>query len=324
MFRFSDNYLQGSQNKRSRRRGWRLFGTVKVDILALVTITSLFINAAVIHAQQLFVSSFNNSLVLTYDGTTGAFIDTLVAEGLPLPTGLVFGPDGNLYIADISFDVVEQYNFEAMQLFEFVMAGSGGLNRPIGLVFGPDGNLYVSSEGADQVLRYNGTTGEFMDVFVPAGSGGLIYPQGLVFGSDGNLYVSSNSTEGAEVLRYDGTSGAFMNAFVSAGSGGLEDPEGLVFDNDGNLCVRSSKTNEVLRYDGLTGAFIDAFVTAGSGGLDGPAFLVFSEPPGPSDMEGKGGGCSVASAGAPVSAPLYLLVPALFVIIRRVLRALRG
>jgi len=276
MFRFSDNYLQGSQNKRSRRRGWRLFGTVKVDILALVTITSLFINAAVIHAQQLFVSSFNNSLVLTYDGTTGAFIDTLVAEGLPLPTGLVFGPDGNLYIADISFDVVEQYNFEAMQLFEFVMAGSGGLNRPIGLVFGPDGNLYVSSEGTDQVLRYNGTTGEFMDVFVPAGSGGLIDPQGLVFGSDGNLYVSSFGT------------------------------------------------NQVLRYDGETGAFIDAFVTAGSGGLDGPAFLVFSEPPGPSDMEGKGGGCSVASAGAPVSAPLYLLVPALFVIIRRVLRALRG
>ena len=85
------------------------------------------------------------------------------------------------------------------------------------------------------------------------------------------------------------------------------------------LFVTSFNSNEVLRYDGTTGAFIDAFVTAGSGGLDLPSFLIFFEP-----STGGGGGCSVASAGAPVSVPLYLFVPLLFVIVRRALRVLRG
>jgi len=94
-----------------------------------------------------------------------------------------------------------------------------------------------------------------------------------------------------------------------------------VFGPDGNLYVSSEVTDEVLRYNGETGNFIDAFVTAGSGGLAGPFFLIFFEAP---IINGGGGGCSLASAGAPVSLPLYLLAPVLFVIIRRVLRVLRG
>ncbi len=50
-------------------------------------------------------------------------------------------------------------------------------------------------------------------------------------------------------------------------------------------------------------------------------YVESSEPP--TSIEGRGGGCSFASVGAPVSLPLYLLVPVFFVVIRRVLRVLR-
>ncbi len=143
-------------------------------------------------------------------------------------------------------------------------------------------------------------------------------PTGLVFGPDGNLYVISNDND--QVIRYNGETGEFIDAFVSEGSGGLNAPIGLAFGTDGNLYVSSLNTDEVLRYNGTTGAFIDVFVKAGSGGLNGPAFLIFRLSGG----GGGGGGCSVAPTGAPVSVPLYLFVPFLFIIIRRTLIALRG
>lgn len=78
----------------------RLAGTL-ARALALAALAALgSVQAA--RAQELFVTSFDNSRVLRYDGTTGAFLDTFVptaAGGLRNPAGLVFGPDGNLYVS---------------------------------------------------------------------------------------------------------------------------------------------------------------------------------------------------------------------------------
>jgi hypothetical protein len=59
------------------------------------------------------------------------------------PTGLVFGPNGNLFVSS--------------------------------------GNSGVPSQ-SDQVLEYNGTTGAFLTAFVTPGSGGLKTPTFLTFG----------------------------------------------------------------------------------------------------------------------------------------------
>ncbi len=134
----------------------------------------------------------------------GDFIDVFASgSGLDFPIGLVFGPDGNLYVSSANTDEVLRYNGTTGAFIDaFVSAGSGGLDAPNGLVFGPDGNLYVTSVDTDEVLRYNGASGAFIDAFVSAGSGGLAAPIGPVFGPDGNLYVSSGDTN--QVLRYEG------------------------------------------------------------------------------------------------------------------------
>ena len=51
-------------------------------------------------AQNLYVSSGSSGQVLRYNGTTGAFMNVFASGGgLNGLYGLVFGPDGNLYVS---------------------------------------------------------------------------------------------------------------------------------------------------------------------------------------------------------------------------------
>jgi len=160
--------------------------------------------------------------VRRYDGNTGAFIDAFASGGgLDSPSGILFGPDGNLYVSNASSDEVLRYDGTTGDFID-VFASGGGLDSPQVLAFGPDNNLYVTSALTDNVLRYDGTTGAFIDVF--ASGGGLDGPRGLAFGPDGDLYVTSLTSQ---VLRYDGTTGAFVDVFASGS--GLSDPTYLLF-----------------------------------------------------------------------------------------------
>ncbi len=227
-------------------------------------------------AADLLVSSAGSSKVVRVDVATGAASDFVSAGagGLQSPDGMVFGPDGSLYVCNEQVSSVLRFDgASGASIDTFVAPGSGGLDVAELPVFGLDGNLYVSSLRGDKVVRYDGVTGAYLDTFVPVGSGGLDAPSGMVFGPDGDLYVSS--TDSDQVLRYDGSSGVFRGAFVTAGSGGLDEPVGLAFGPDGNLYVSSLATQQVLRYDGSTGAFLDAFVPAHRGGLSSPYGLTF-------------------------------------------------
>jgi outer membrane protein assembly factor BamB len=224
--------------------------------------------------------SVNNVAVTegnTHFASLGALVDQAGNGGLSLATGMVFGPDGNLYVGSFNSSEVLRYNATTGAfLGAFVTAGSGGLQGPAvdGLIFRGDGKLYVGSRNGNSVLRYDATTGAFLDTFVTANSGGLSTVKGMVFGPDGNLYVSSAGTN--QVLRYDGTTGAFLGDFVASGSGGLSNPRYLTFRPDGDLYVSSSGTNAVLRYNGTTGVFLDAFIPTSSGGLSAPGEFLFA------------------------------------------------
>jgi streptogramin lyase len=242
---------------------------------------------------DLFVSSVDYNTVVQYDENTGAFLSVFGSGGgLTGPRGVLFGPDGNLYVVsgDNNYGVVR---FDGMGNFidDFVISG-GELRSPRCLIFGPDGNLYVGSK-ANSIVRYSSADGSFMDLFVDVNSGGLIGPRGLVFGPDGNLYVSSYNT--GQVLRFDGTTGAYIDVFASGG--GLANPQGLTFGPDGNLYVAMADPSPpaILRYD-ATGQFMDVFVPPeANGGLVDPNGVLFG-PDGnlyvgdQNDVSGKSGG----------------------------------
>ena len=246
--------------------------------------------------------------VLRYDGATGAFIDNFAVGGnLQSPRGIIYGPDGNLYVTDRKF-IGQDWQLEGRvarfdgttgaYLGDFVPLGSGGLSDPTQLVFGPSVedaarlDLYVVSTGTDSVLRFDGATGAFLGEFVASGSGGLEGPVTMTFGPDGDLYVADFYSSNLAVKRFEGpsglTPGAFVDTFVPAGSGGLRAPSGLIFGPDGNdddqldLYLAEVAANgfikaSVKRYDGVSGAFIDTFVVQRSGGLEGAVMITFTE-----------------------------------------------
>jgi hypothetical protein len=183
-----------------------LIGKRKFLSLAVRTsfvLLTLLVTGSPTHALSLFVSDRSSDSILRYDGTTGALIGVFASGGdLHVPTGIVFGADGNLYVAD-NVGVLRYDGSTGAPLpssgnsgaFFFVAPNIGGLAGAEGLTFGSDKNLYVTSVTFNaggfpdgRVLRFNGSTGTFIDAFVTFNTD-LDFPSSLVFGPDGNLYI---------------------------------------------------------------------------------------------------------------------------------------
>jgi hypothetical protein len=215
---------------------------------------------------ELFVSSHDNSRVLRYHETTGAFIDVFVPNfdaRIQFPHGLAFGRDGNLYVASAGNDTVVRYNGQTGQYIDnFIPAGSGGLDYPVALIF-RNQYLYVSSQQNDRVIRYNAITGAYVDTFVPA-SVELDGPSDMTFGRDGNLYVVGRFSN--RVVRYNGQIGAFDRAFITQ----LAQPFGLRFikgvmmptaEPEDSLLVASGSQNTIQRFGDFSATYKGAFAT---------------------------------------------------------------
>jgi sugar lactone lactonase YvrE len=217
---------------------------------------------------NLYVTDWNQSEILQYDGTTGNFLSVYVstgAGGLNNPYGIKFGSDGDLYACSLGSNQILKY--EGPNSPDGVPAGqflgvfaNTQHTSPFNFDFGPDGNIYVSCpQGAPNttssyVDEYYGISsphaGQFIGTFVANGTGGLSDSRTPLFDSAGNLYVADMRLN--EVLEYQGPNGsnpgAYIQAYVTTGQGGLAAPNGMAIGPDGNLYVSSRDAAQVTRY----------------------------------------------------------------------------
>ena len=130
-------------------------------------------------AGDLFVSSFDRSKVLRFNGLTGAFIGTFATAAVSVSvTGLTFGPDGDLYLAGYGNGVIYRFDGTTGQaLGTFAQ----GLATPTDLHFGPDGMLYVSSQRQPLIYALDPVSGNILATYATGGATGS--------GSDSFIFI---------------------------------------------------------------------------------------------------------------------------------------
>lgn len=245
----------------------------------------------------LLVASRSSNTINEYNARTGAYIQTFVwsgVEGLNLPQGLLFHPNGNLLVTS-SQSAGEPDAFNGVLEFDgddgsFVRAfiDGGYLGQGCGaqkclfgasaMAFGPNGNLYVVSSSNDMVIEYNGNTGSYVGAFT---SSQLDFPTGIAIRPTGttragNILVTSryrnpaNVNDTDKILEFDKTSRALINPGGTFASG-LVKPGPLYMHPGGYLLVDDRSLTEtdptyadrIIKLNRDTGAFLGNFLQPG-------------------------------------------------------------
>src|SRR5437667_12629325 len=112
--------------------------------LFAVGLLATALTACIVPGAQadLFVSSDSNGLVAQYDENDGTFL-SVFASGTGGPRGILWGPDGNLYVA--SGNNIQRFDSSGNFIDTFVQGGAE-MSGARGIIFGRDGNLYVASK----------------------------------------------------------------------------------------------------------------------------------------------------------------------------------
>ncbi len=189
----------------------------------------------------LYVADFEGSAyprVAKFNATTGAFLGEFVPSGFDAefrPRGLVFGPDGGLYVSVFSEALFSSpdpagyiLRFDVASGASRVVARNDGdgtpevgeavnLHNPEGLVFAPDGRIYVTSNWENEnthILVIDPASGQQLDDIVldpqtRPDNPTRISAQAIVFGPAGKLFIPiteaslNDGTESGGVWTYD-------------------------------------------------------------------------------------------------------------------------
>jgi glucose/arabinose dehydrogenase len=228
-------------------------------------------------ATNLYVSDVSFSTVQVFN-SSGTLTGSLTpAGGWGSPSGIAVGSNGDVYVADMNDNVVNQFDPNGNFIKTFI---STGLNAPTGVAFGPDGYLYVANFGPGNnsyISRFD-SNGNAVDVtpFVPA-STGLFDPGAIEFGPDGNLYIADSSNAAIDkVLLPSGSFSTIVPTCATPAS--PSNPQGVAFGPDGNLYVSDAGTacnnsgSAVYKYD-TSGDALGPFVAPNI--LSSPIDLTF-------------------------------------------------
>lgn len=212
--------------------------------------------------------------------------------------GLRTGPDGRLYIAQVTGSQISAVDVNTGTI-ETISAKGGDIIAPDDVAFGPDGTLYAAevmdgrvsardSAGRTRVLRddmpsANGITvhqgrlfvnecregGRLFELDPDSGAARLILddlpsPNAMEFGPDGLLYFPVMNAN--QIWRVDPDGG---EPEVVAGDLGV--PDSVKFDADGHLVSTQVASGQVLRIDPRSGA--QTVLATLTPGLDNCSFV---------------------------------------------------
>lgn len=191
----------------------------------------------------------------TWDAETGEFLGDLALNGYAhpfRPRGLVFGPDGFLYVAvtalpNLGYGAILRFDIDPAPgaLVDIVYECDPAvdpdcdLHRPEGIVFGPDGKIYVTSFrlnalDIDRIMIFDLAGGPPDEIPLDQVGQPRAFAQALLFGPDERLYVpiTGDGPDTGSVRIYDVVTKTFDLLVGPPSAGGpLVRPWYLTFEN---------------------------------------------------------------------------------------------
>jgi sugar lactone lactonase YvrE len=215
---------------------------------------------------NLYIADTGNNAIRRVDAVSGVI--TTIAGGpnatagdgalaamatLKDPWSLTFGPDGLLYIADLSNHAVRRIDATGhIQTVAGVLGtpgfdGDGGLatsahlKGPAALVFDPAGNLYVADSGNNRIRRVDAISGKISSII---GNGltsyqadgqnanlAMLYgPYALSMDGKGNIYIADYFHN---VIRFVSATSSLLE-YDTIRVSKTSAPQQVLIDNDGN------------------------------------------------------------------------------------------
>lgn len=199
------------------------------------------------------------------------------------PARLKFGPDGNLYVADMagtSIRIFDGTNGALLPGTALLPEAENVFSGPTALTFGPDGALYVGNFNTATIDR---VAGGVKTTFVAQATSPMYTPSAMLFLSTGEMLVAD--TIGNQLLKF-GSNGNYIPSFdeemnpvpfavippeipnplPDGANFPSNNPSDIAFDPQGNLLVAVLGINyppntpgAILRYD-LEGNLLDEVV----------------------------------------------------------------
>jgi streptogramin lyase len=219
------------------------------------------------HDDLVYVVSEGNDQVQRYRRHGGyAFVDVFAQlPGDFDPTGVAFGPAGEVYVAGYgSSSVIQLDPVSGAQVGTVLPSDSGLLGADNGMMVSASGVLYVPGYDSSSVARVDLATSKVQADFIATGSGGLDETRGIV--DEGDTILVGGEGSGS-IYRFDAGSGELVGTVVS----GLTRPTGLALDIDGSLLVLWG--NRVRRYERDTGEPLGILANVVDGGISGGTFI---------------------------------------------------
>ena len=122
----------------------------------------------------------------------GCQLTTYPYEGDGLPQGIVNAPNGNLYIADSSSEIVALPASSCSSECSFTTYSiPTASSAPTFLAIGADGNIWFTESTGNKIGIFNPTTHKFTELTVPTANA---QPWGITLGPDGNIWFTEIAT----------------------------------------------------------------------------------------------------------------------------------
>ena len=150
--------------------------------------------------------------------------------GLNVPVDLVFHPNGELFVCELSAGTVTSY--KSAKKVEVV---ASSLDKLHGLAFDHAGVTYINEWSGNRVLRMD-REGRLQTVAI------VEDPVGIAIGKSGDLYVAQPQAGKVSRVKLDGTRITLIER--------LNEPRDPAFDEAGNLFVAETGTGRILKMTG--------------------------------------------------------------------------